>query len=221
MAPMKTRSKKVNVSVVPVKMQRSFIQSIPFSVVCTIIEVHLASFPQCAASLLSSCRDLWKNPSRLTIDLHTLRMQDFSLWPVFSNSVRYYIKGVNLVYKSQKTCLPPELTSRCAFLHTLDLSKWRRLKSISGLGQCGSLHTLNLSCCNTLTDVSGLGQCGSLTTHAQSQFLLWVDQESCQIDEGLKNVSTNFDSKSWHTTLVATKSNIKDENIFSAKSFML
>ena len=146
---MRTRSK--NVSVVPVKTHSSFIQTIPFSLVCTIIEVHLASFPQCAASLLSSCRDLWKSPSRLTINLHTLIMKDFSSWPVFRNSVRYHIKGVHLVYKIQKTCLPPELTSPCAFLHTLDLSDCRRLKSVSGLEQCGSLHTLNLSICTELT----------------------------------------------------------------------
>ena len=161
---MKTQSQKVDVSVVPVKPQSSFIQSIPFSVVCTIIEVHLASFPQCAASLLSSCRDLWKSPSRLTINLHALIMKDFSLWPVFSNSVRYHIKGVNLVYKSPMICLPSELTSRCAFLHTLDLSNWQCLKSVSGLEQCGSLHTLKLYSCDGLTDVSGLGECGSLHT---------------------------------------------------------
>ena len=168
---MRTRAK--NVSVVPVKKHSSFVQTIPFSLVCTIIEVHLASFPQCAASLLSSCRDLWKSPSRLTINLHTLIMHDFSLWPVFSNSVRYHIKGVHLVYESQETCLPSELTSRCAFLHTLDLSNWRRLKSVSGLGQCGSLHTLDLSYCSGLTDVSGLGQCGSLHT---------LDLRSCRGD---------------------------------------
>ena len=118
-------------SVVPVKKHSSFIQTIPFSLVCTIIEVHLASFPQCAASLLSSCRDLWKSPSRLTINLHALIMPDLSLWPVFSNSVRYHIKGVNLVYKSRKTSLPPELSSRCAFLHTLDLRGWSRLENVS------------------------------------------------------------------------------------------
>ena len=112
-------------------------------------------------------------PSRLTINLHTLIMHDFSLWPVFSNSVRYHIKGVHLVYESQETCLPSELTSRCAFLHTLDLSNWRRLKSVSGLGQCGSLHTLDLSYCSGLTDVSGLGQCGSLHT---------LDLRSCRGD---------------------------------------
>ena len=107
---------------VSVKKHSSVIQKLPFGVVCSIIEVHLVSFPQCAASLLSSCRDLWKSPSRLTINLHTLIMQDLSLWPVFSNTVRYHIKGVNLVYTTRETCLPPELTSRCAFLHTLDLS---------------------------------------------------------------------------------------------------
>ena len=91
-------------------------------------------------------------------------MKGFSLWPVFSNSVRYHIKGVNLVYKSRTTSLPSELSSRCAFLHTLDLSEWRRLQSVSGLGQCGSLHTLHLNSCSGVTDVSGLGQCGSLHT---------------------------------------------------------
>ena len=163
---MKTLSQQVHVSGVTGENHSSFIQTIPFSVVCTIIEVHLASFPQCAAYLLSSCCGLWKSPPRVIINLHTLIMQDVSLWPVFGNSVRYHIKGVNLVYKSQETLLPPELTSRCAFLHTLDLRKWQHLKSVSGLEQCGSLHTLHLSWCVGLTDVSGLGQCGSLTTHA-------------------------------------------------------
>ena len=156
-------------------MHGSFIQTIPFSLVCTIIEVHLASFPQCAASLLSSCRDLSKSPSRLTINLHTLIMRDFSLWPVFSSSVRYHIKGVNLVYKSQETLLPPELTSRCAFLHTLDLRNWPRLTSVSGLGQCGSLHTLDLSRCSGLTDIYIWFGAVWITTHASSQLLRWFD----------------------------------------------
>ena len=95
-------------------------------------QVHLESFPRCAASLLSSCRDLWRTPSPLAINLHTWKMQDFSLWQVLSKSDRYHIKGVNLVlHKSQKTGLPPELTSRCAFLHTLNLSNWKRLKNVS------------------------------------------------------------------------------------------
>ena len=136
----------------------SLIQTIPFNIVCSIIEVvslpclsfpnkclcygpnptpfqvHLESFPRCAAHLVSSCRDLWNSSSLIAINLQTMQMLDFALWPLLSKSIHYHIKGVHLDLSqsplSSMAHLPPEL-SQCAFLHTLDLRGWRRLENAS------------------------------------------------------------------------------------------
>ena len=119
----------------------------------------------CVSALILSCPLEVLQEGPLTTHRQLTYMDNARLFFGQCSAIPFVTKCVNLVYKSQKNCLPPELTSRCgAFLHTLDLSNWQLLKSVSGLGQCGSLHTLNLQSRCELTDVSGLGQCGSLHT---------------------------------------------------------
>lgn len=135
------------------KSSIAVVQRIPISVIFTIVEVniswqyfcgkwpchgpnvsfqvHLESYPRLAAHFLSSCRDLWIVSSRVIINMHSIRMHDFSFWPLMQ-STHYHIKGVHLsLHGSEMTDLPQEIELGGAFLHTLDLSKCQALKCVS------------------------------------------------------------------------------------------
>ena len=125
------------------------------------LQAHLNQGPAAALNVLSSCRHL-NVIEGCAVDLSTIVLNDFDLWPVFDLS-HHEFRNAALSLSGNTFASLPEQVSK-AWVHTLSLSNCRGLVDISALGGCGSLHTLDLNSCRGLVDISVLGGCGSLHT---------------------------------------------------------
>jgi hypothetical protein len=136
------------------------------------LQAHLNQGPAAALNVLSSCRHL-NGIEGCTVDLSTMVLKDFDLWPVFDLSPHEFRNAALWLSRNNFASLPEQVTK--AWVHTLALSHCSGLNDITALGGCGSLHTLDLSYCFGLVDISALGGCGSLHTLSLSSCRGLVD----------------------------------------------
>ena len=107
--------------------------------------------------MLSSCKHL-NGIEGCTIDLSTVELKDFDLWPMFDLSPHKFRRAwLALSGNTQFVSLPEQVSK--AWVHTLKLGYCQELIDISALGECSSVYTLklNLTLSRRLKDISALG----------------------------------------------------------------
>ena len=83
------------------------------------LQAHLNQGPAAALNVLSSCKHL-NGIEGCVVDLSTIVLKDFDLWPVFDLS-HHEFRNAALSLSRNKFASLPEQVSK-AWVHTLDLS---------------------------------------------------------------------------------------------------
>ena len=118
------------------------------------LQAHLNQGPAAALNVLSSCKHL-NGIKGCTIDLSTIVLEDFDLWPVFDVSHHEFRNAV-LSLRHSNFAAGYDISERLAklstasWIHTLNLSYCDGLVDMSVLGGCDFLHTLGVRYCHEL-----------------------------------------------------------------------